>query len=57
MLSGRLAWVTGGGRGLGQTISQVKSIDLFTDVCHNFIITFDILLTFERQFKKFCLTT
>ena len=42
MLSGRLAWVTGGGRGIGQAVSQILAregarvivSDLNIDSCH-----------------------
>ena len=45
MLSGRLAWVTGGGRGIGQAVSQILAregarvvvSDLSLDSCHETI--------------------
>ena len=47
MLSGRLAWVTGGGRGIGQAVSQILAregarvvvSDLSLDSCHETIQT------------------
>ena len=45
MLSGRLAWVTGGGRGIGQAVSQILAregarvvvSDLNIESCHETI--------------------
>ena len=45
MLSGRIAWVTGGGRGIGKAVSQILSregarlivSDLNIDSCHETI--------------------
>lgn len=52
MLSGRLAWVTGGGRGIGRSVSQILAregarvvvSDLNLDSCNETIQVMDPLI-------------